>query len=148
MTNHHDRHVAIVLYGFAKDPQAIADDVGYGDVEILRIGDIVGRRPSAKNRITWRFPIFNDDPWDYGIDALIAALGGAAKLKAVMTDVTPDAAWLRICVPSVGSPWQESGGIHRRTLGQMVDVGLDFDVAVFAHDPGNPTHGPRQRPPT
>ena len=146
MTGHHDRHVAVVLSGFAKNPRAVAHDVGYDDVEIVSVGDLVGRRPSAKNRITWRRAIFNDDTWDYGIDALIADLGGPAKLRAVLDEIEPTAAWLRMCVPSVDSPWQESGGMHLATMAQLVQIGLGFDVAIFAYDAANATHGLRPAP--
>ena len=145
MTGHHDRHVAVVLSGFANNLDAVARDVGYDDVEIISLGDLVGRRPSAQNRITWRRAIFNDDTWDYGIDALIACLGGPAKVRAVLDEVEPTAAWLRMCVPSIGSPWQES----RHGLGNHVPtrrIGLGFDVALFAYDAANATHGLRPAP--
>jgi hypothetical protein len=145
-TGHHDRHVAIVLSGFTKNPHAVVDDVGCGDVEVVAVGDLVGQRPSTKNRITWRRAIFNDDTWDYGFDALVARLGGPAKLKAILHHIEPTAAWLRVSVPSVGSPWQESGGLHLATLAQLVEIGLGMDVAVFAYDAANPTHGLRPAP--
>jgi hypothetical protein len=146
MTDHHDRHVVVVLHGFEQHPHGVASEVGYGDFEVICIGDLVGRRPSAKNRITWRRAFFNDNVWDYEIDALIAELGGPARLKIVLRDLGPAAAWLRVCVPSVGSPWQESGGMSLSTMSQLVEIGLGFDVAVFAYDAANPTHGLRPAP--
>jgi hypothetical protein len=146
MTDNHDRHVAVVLYGFAKNPRDVAREVGSADVEVICIGDLVGRRPSAKNRITWRRAFFNDDAWKYPIDGLIAELGGPARLKTVLRDLTPAAAWLRICVPSAGSPWQESGGMSLSTMSQLVEIGLGFDLAAFAFDAANPTHGLRPEP--
>jgi|GEM_PF-2724417 len=143
MTQHNDRHLAIVLYKFVTEPRAVAQSAGYDDVEVLAVGDLVGRRPSLHNRITWRFPLFNDDPWDVGADVLIAALGGDANLKATVAEVAPDAAWMRVAVPSTGSPWQESGGFNRETLRRIVDIGLGLDIAVFDYDQTNPTHGLR-----
>lgn len=146
MTEHTDRHLAIVLYKFAAEPNAVAQKAGYDDVDAVSVGDLVGRKPSLHNRITWRFPIFNDDLWDSGADALFAALGGYAKVKAMVAVVAPGAAWMRVCVPSIGSPWQESGGFQRETLKRIVDAGLDLDIAMFEYEATNPTHGLRPKP--
>lgn len=141
MTEHHDRHVAIVFYGFLVDPQEVANWVGYNDVEILKVGAPVGRHVSSKNRITWRYPMFNDDNWDSAASALIDRLGGMDRLKSVIHEIAPKAAWLRICLPSIGSPFQESNGLDRKIMAQLVDLGLDFDIAMFEYDGTRPTHG-------
>ncbi len=81
MTDHHDRHIAIIFYKFAVEPGTIAQAAGYKDVETVRVGDLVGRSPSKDNRITWRFPFFNDDTWPDAIAGLVAALGGEQRLR-------------------------------------------------------------------
>ncbi len=143
VTNHHDRHVAIVLHGFTMSPKAVADAVDYDDVATLHAGDAIGRNVSSKNRITWRYPMFSDDNWDFAVNSLIGKLGGVDGLKAVIATTDTDAAWLRICLPCIGSPWQESAGLERKTLAHLVELGLDFDIAFFDYDADRATHGPR-----
>ncbi len=143
MTEHHDRHVAIIFHKVAADPDAIALTAGYEDVTLVRAGDIVGRRPSPDNRITWRFPIFNDDTWDYGIAGIVMALGGEERLRQLRDQVAPGSAWLRLCAPIIGSPWQESGGLGLDSVILLGRLGLAFDLCVFDYDEARPTHGLR-----
>ncbi len=135
-----------MLSGFDVNPQTLADNVGYDDVQTLKIGDPVGRHLSKKNLITWRYPFFNDDAWDMPVDRVIARLGGVDGLTTIIGNTRPQAAFLRLCVPSIGSPWQESGGLCHKTMADVVRIGLDFDIAVFHYDPANPTHGVRPAP--
>jgi hypothetical protein len=85
--------------------------------------------------------MFADDHWDVSIRALLDKLGGGEKLKLLIDTVRPEAAWVRLNIPSVGSPWQESNGLDNATLRLLAELGLDFDVAAFEYDESRPTHG-------
>ena len=141
MTDHHDRHVAIVFYEFSSDPSMLAQQAGYDDVEFLKIGDAAGRWASKHNRITWRFPIFNDETWDDGVEGLINALGGLDRVQSLLHLVAPRAAWFRIALPAKASPWQESGGLSLTSIQQLAQLQLEFDVSIFEYDQDRPTHG-------
>lgn len=140
MTDHHDRGVALILNGFEADPQSLADEIGHAEVEIIRIGDLVGSRPSTKNRITWRVAMYRDGAWDDAVVGLIESLGGVAKLKPMLERASAKAAWIRLNLPLIGSPWQESSGLDHRALALLTALGLSFDIAFFDYDETRQTH--------
>ena len=140
MTDHHDRGVSLILNGFDVHPQSLADEIGYADVEIIRIGDLVGPRPSTKNRITWRAAMYRDGAWDDAVVGLIETLGGIAKLQPMLERVNAKAAWVRLNLPLIGSPWQESSGLDHRALTLLAALGLSFDIAFFNYDATRQTH--------
>jgi hypothetical protein len=140
LTDHHDRCVSLILNDFEVDPQTLADEIGYPDVDIVRIGDPVGPRRSAKNRITWRAPMFRDVHWDDAVVGLIDDLGGLETLKPLLARADARAAWVRLNLPLIGSPWQESDGLDHRTLSLLAGLGLSFDVAFFNYDEARQTH--------
>jgi hypothetical protein len=140
VTDHHDRSVSLILNGFEADPQALADEIGHADVDIVRVGDPVGSHSSIKNRITWRAATYRDVPWDDAVVGLIQGLGGVPKLKPILDRVNAKAAWVRLSLPLIGSPWQESSGLDHRALSLLATLGLSFDVAFFNYDAARQTH--------
>jgi hypothetical protein len=143
-TDHYDRCASLILNGFETSPELIAEAVGYPDVSFHAAGDLVGPRVAEKSRVTWRLPMFADDNWDTAILTLIDRLGGTSAVRSLIEREKPQAAWLRLNVPLVGSPWQESNGLDNATLRALADLGVDFDVAAFDYDESRPTH--RQAP--
>lgn len=141
-TEHHDRHAAIYFYRFEMEPETVAAMVDYKDVFWIRRGDRFGRRPAEHNRIAWRYPFFVDQTWDDVVEGLIDRMGGPEAVSRVKDKVRPKAAWLRLALPIVASPWQESGGLSTSMLGTLASLELDFDTSVFEYDPGRATHGP------
>ena len=140
MTDHHDRGVALILNGFEADPQSLADEIGHADVEIIRIGDLVGSRPSTKNRITWRSAMYRDSAWNDAVVGLIESLGGVARLKPMLERASAKAAWVRLNLPLIGSPWQESSGLDHPALVLLAALGLSFDIAFFDYDETRQSH--------
>ncbi|MDP3748482.1 MAG: hypothetical protein Q8Q88_15695 [Phenylobacterium sp.] len=143
LTEHHDRCVSLILHDFPQRPDEIADWADYGDVAVVMIGDKAGHRAVTKNRITWRQPINADVPWDDGLADLVRNLGGRERVAKLLSNVRPKAAWIRINLPSIGSPWQESAGLGRESIQLLADLELEFDIAMFAYDDSQWTHRPK-----
>lgn len=141
-TEHHDRHAAIYFNRFDMEPEAVAAMVGYEDVFWINRGEMFGRRPAEHNRIAWRYPFFADQNWDDAVEGLIDGMGGPDAVARVKNQVMPKAAWLRLALPIIGSPWQESGGLGTGMLSTLARLELDFDTSVFDYDPRRATHGP------
>jgi hypothetical protein len=143
MTDHFDRCISIVVFGFAADPDLVADLIDPETDTVLRIGAPVGNHLSDRHRVTWRQVMFNDTPWDEGFYLLLERLGGLKNFKARLDTLEAPDAWLRINLPVVGSPWQESAGFGSQVIAQLAELNLGFDIAVFDYDAARPSHCPR-----
>lgn len=84
--------------------------------------------------------MYRDAAWDDAVVGLIQSLGGVAKLKPMLERVNAKAAWVRLNLPLIGSPWQESSGLDHRVLALLTTLGLSFDIAFFNYDEARRTH--------
>ena len=84
--------------------------------------------------------MYRDVSWDDVVVRLIEDLGGLAKLKPMLERANAEAAWVRLNLPLIGSPWQESNGLDHRALSLLAALGLSFDIAFFNYDEARQTH--------
>lgn len=140
MTDHQDRCISIVLYGFTTDPDEIADLIDPATDTVLRIGEPTGNRLSDRHQVTWRQVIFNDTPWDDGFESLLTRLGGVQNFKSVLYRLKPADAWVRINLPIISSPLQESNGFGSENLTKIAELNLDLDIMAITYDAARPSH--------
>jgi hypothetical protein len=137
------RAVSICLVDFRISPTVVRSRFPDLNMDVKEIGERRGANQTVPyNFVAFWLPMNALEPWDHPIEQLVDKLGGWKKLKALIAEISPREAWLRIDAPMLGSPYIETNGLSASIISSMSTVGLAFELGVRDYHDEDPTHHP------